>query len=157
PISYEQSNDALEHPAVQQLLNLAKIVVSIQSGDLSTANVLIANVLRHPMWQLEGMEVWQLAAQNFGRADWLTTLTKHKDKKLQTIGHWLLWLAAEADAQPLGVMIEYLLGLRASEHLTSPLQQHYLGNKVDGEYLAALSAIKLLLALVNETSRGDVK
>lgn len=153
PVHYEQSNDALSHPAVQEVLTLARLVAAIQAGDEARVNELAARALRHPMWQLDPSELWRLAAANFTSPRWLHSLTTHDDTVIQNIGHWLLWLAAEADYQPLGVIIEYLLGLRAGEHATSPLHTHYLQGGVTSDYLAALSAVKLLQSLVQEFAR----
>ncbi len=152
PIAYEQSNDTLAHPAIQQLVVLAQIVTSIQAGDETNVNAGIARALRHPMWHINPEMLWQLASGNYARADWLSSLTSNTNKELQNIGHWLLWLAGEADYQPLAVMIEYLLGLRAGEHMTSPLNAYYLRSGATEDYVGALSATKALRSLAEEFS-----
>ncbi|HVU59649.1 MAG TPA: ATP-dependent DNA helicase [Candidatus Saccharimonadales bacterium] len=155
PVAYEQSNDALNHPAVVQLILLAKTVAAIQEGDEGTVNALLADCLRHPMWRLDATQLWRVAVDNYGRrADWLTSLASHPDEAFQNIAHWLLWVAGEAAYQPLAVIIEYLLGLRAGEHRTSPLREYYLQSEVTAEYIEALSAIRLLLSLVAEFAAG---
>jgi DNA helicase-2/ATP-dependent DNA helicase PcrA len=152
-VHYEQSNDIFSHEAVMQIVRIAQLVTAIQSGDESTTNHLLPQVLRHPMWHIEPTLLWQFVTDNFGQSDWLVKLTSQKNTELQTIGHWLLWLAAEADSQPLPVMLEYIIGLRASEHLTSPLQSYYLA-RTNEAFTSALSAIKILLTTSHEFAQN---
>lgn len=153
PVAYEQSNDIFTQPAVRQVIVLAQLVVAIQTGDEGRVNELIAQMLRHPMWEIEPELLWRLAAENFTHPRWLDNLIAHHDQRLQSIGHWLLWLAAEADSAPTDLMIDYLLGLRPGEHRTSPWRMYYLQGRPTNEYIAALSATKLLLALVHDFSQ----
>lgn len=156
PVRYEQQNNILEHEAVVEACLIARVAVAIQAGDEATLNQLLAQMLRHPMWDIKPETLWQLATINYSSPHWLETLLRHSDIKLSSIGHFLIWLAAEAQYQPLPLVMEYILGLRGSERMTSPIKEYSSGRRsVSNDYLHALSAIQLLRTLVNEFSRGS--
>lgn len=156
PVSYEQQNNILDHPAVQQIYMLCQIIVSIQDGNKSSTNILLSKLLPGKMWGIEPAELWQLALASNKANNWLDNCLASSDPKLQDVGKWLLWLAKEASEEPLLVVIEYVIGLRTGDYLTSPLREYYLGSKakkiIDNEYLRALSAIRLLLSLATDFS-----
>jgi DNA helicase-2/ATP-dependent DNA helicase PcrA len=154
PVHYEQSNDILSHEAVIQIVQIAKVIVAIQTGDESTVNHLLPTILRHPMWHIEPLELWKFVTTQFGQSEWLASLIAQPNSTLQEIGHWLLWLAGEADRQPLPVMLEYIIGLRASEHLTSPLKTYYLADKTSDKFVRALSAIRILQSTSHEFAQA---
>jgi len=151
PISYEQQNNVLAQEIVEQICRLAECVAAIGRGDETTVNYQLAKLLRHPMWHIKAATLWRLAVENYPQARWLDSLQAHQDSHLQAIAQWLLWLAGEASRQPLPVMLEYLIGLRAGVHLTSPVRDYFLSLRVvDNTYLEALSATQLLTNLTAE-------
>jgi len=151
PISYEQQNNVLEQEIVEQVCRLAACVTAIGRGDEAMVNYHLAGLLRHPMWHLKPTALWRLAVDNYPHAHWLDSLQTHADSQLQAIAQWLLWLAGETSRQPLPVMLEYLIGLRAGVHLTSPVRDYFLSLRaVDTSYLEALSASQLLTSLTTE-------
>lgn len=153
PVRYEQQNNILEHDAVIQVCLIAELVVAIQEGDESVVNACTRTLLQHPMWKLDSESLWRLALVNYSQPHWLDSMLRHQDRKLHAIGHWLLWLSSQARAAPLPLLLEYILGLRESEHLTSPIRGYFTANKeISSEYLQTLSAIQLLRALVSEFS-----
>ncbi len=57
---------------------------------------------------------------------------------------------------PLQLTIEHLLGLRANEHMPSPVKEYFTSRrKLTNDYLHTLSAIRLLRELVEEFSYGS--
>jgi DNA helicase-2/ATP-dependent DNA helicase PcrA len=157
PIRYERQQDVLQSEIVQLVLLLAKTVLAVGEGDQKLANHYLARLLRHPVWAVEPSTLWKLAVRQRSQADWLEALLDHSDAKLVALANWLLWLAGEASYQPLPIMLEYLLGLRAGTHLTSPLREYYLATRhIDNHYLQVLSASQLLLQLADEFSDQPV-
>lgn len=145
PIRYEQQNNVLDQAVVAQTCLLAETVVAIAAGDTQTVNHHLAQLLPHPVWKISPTALWRLAAANYSRPQWLDSLLAHEDQQLQALAKWLLWLAGEAAQEPLPVLLEYLIGLRAGTHLTSPLRDHFLARQdLDSEYLAGLSALQTL-------------
>lgn len=151
PIRYERQRDVFESEIIQLILLLAETVIAIGEGDQPASNHYLAKLLQHPVWQVPPKTLWQLAVRQRGQADWLQALLDHSDDNLVNLANWLLWLAGENSYQPLGIMLEFLLGLRPGSHLTSPLREHYLATRpIDHTYMEALSATQLLLRLAEE-------
>lgn len=155
PVRYEQQSNILDHEMVSQVYLITSLLAAINNGDKATINALIHQVLRHPMWGIEPVELWQLAVNNYPRGDWLKSLLNSSSGQLKAIGNWLVWLSKQASSQPLAVTLEHILGLRKSREYTSPVRQYFIDGKKDraGEYLSSLSAIQLLRALVHEFAR----
>lgn len=153
PIRYERQQDVLQSEIVQLVLLLSETVLAVGEGDQKLTNHYLARLLRHPVWAIEPSILWKLAVRQRSQADWLEALLGHSDSKLVAVANWLLWLAGEASYQPLPIMLEYLIGLRAGIHLTSPLREYYLASRhINNNYVRVLSASQLLLKLADEFS-----
>jgi len=152
PIRYEQQTNILDHEIVNQVYLMAQLLQAIQNGDRTSSNMLIHQIIRHPMWAIDPTELWDLAVANYPSGDWLKSLLKSKSKNLNNIGDWFTWLAGQAGAQPLAITLEYLLGLRHSKQYASPIKQYFVDSGSDkaNQYFHSLSAIQLLRALVHE-------
>ncbi len=151
PISYEQQNNILEHPIIQQVCLLAEIITAIQVGDQKAINYNLSKLLQHPTWGVAPKTLWQLATANYPDANWLESLLEHDDEQLAALGVWLLWLSRQSGSEPLPVMLEYLIGLRGSSAFTSPLRDHFLTKRqIDNTYLEGLSAVQTLRRATDE-------
>jgi DNA helicase II / ATP-dependent DNA helicase PcrA len=151
PIIYGQQSNVLEHEAVKQVCLITDVAVAIAAGDKGSVNAGLARLLRHPMWQLSPKTLWKLATANYSAPDWLDSLLAHDDEHLNSIGHWLVWLARNSNEQPLPLTMEHILGLQSSDYLTSPFKDYYLSlQPVTSQYLETLSAIELLRGLTTE-------
>jgi len=156
PIRYEQQNNILNYEAIEQIVLLARIINAIQGGDKTQANAYIASSLRHPMWQIDPHDLWELAQVNQSKNDWLNELENSKDPKLSDISKWFMWLASISSYEPLPLVMEYLIGLRESDYFTSPIRSYFTSKKhINSDYLQALSGIRLLRELVNEFSESS--
>jgi ATP-dependent exoDNAse (exonuclease V) beta subunit len=130
--------------------------VAIADGDRATVNSGIAQLVRHPMWQLSPTALWKLATANYSSPDWLQSLLDHPDQKLNQLGDWLAELARLSYDQPLALVMEYILGLRDSRNLLSPFRQHYLSLRpLTSDYLETVSAVQLLQGLTQEFTHSQ--
>ena len=155
PISYERQSNVLEHEAVQQACLVARLAVVIADGDRSAVNSGLAELLRHPMWQLNPRLLWKLAVANYSAPDWLESLLGHDEPALNRIGNWLVWLGRTSRQQPLALVMEYILGLQEGEYLLSPFRDYYLKERLTtSTYLETLSAVELLRGLTAEFTQG---
>jgi len=156
PIRYERQSNVLEHEAVQQVCLIAGLAVAIADGDQAGVNVGIAELLRHPMWQIAPKTLWKLAVANYSSPDWLESLLGHRDEQLNQIGQWLTWLARNSQTLPLPVLLEHILGLAESEHFKSPMREYYMTqSEISSQYLETLSALNLLVDLTREFSQTN--
>ncbi len=159
PVSYEQQTNILEQGSVQQVFLIASLIVSIQDGDKIKTNELLAKLLRSPMWKIPAKDLWHIAIANRNSKSWLDELISSKDPQLNNLGNWLVWLAVVAENEPLAVTLEYIIGLRAGENLTSPLKKFYLtefkDSEIDSQYMRTLSSLRLLVNLANDFARSQ--
>ena len=153
PISYEQQNNILETEVVQLVFLLAQTVQAIQTGHERQVNSLLAQLVRYPVWGLTSVALWQLATANYAAPHWLDSLLQHDDQALSALANWLLWLSQSQ--APLPLLIEYFIGLKAGEHLTSPIRAYYLALPISTNYLEALSALQLLTSVSHEFAAGE--
>ncbi|CAN5463258.1 hypothetical protein BH10PAT3_BH10PAT3_5660 [soil metagenome] len=151
PVRYEQQQSILEQPMIIEISYICEIITALADGDETTANKYLPLLLSYISWQIKPLDLWKLALLNRQEPHWIESLIGSQNEHLQNIAHWLLWLAQESQNQPLPRVLEYIIGLRASEHLTSPLRRHYLkADNVDTPYLASISAVHRLIALAQE-------
>ncbi|MBP6961938.1 ATP-dependent helicase [Candidatus Saccharibacteria bacterium] len=154
PVRYEQQNDVLAHPAVEQVIILAQAMVAIAEGDEPEVNTLLAHTLRHPMWGIDAKILWQLAIDNRYNAHWLDSMLTSDDEKLKSIAGSMIVFAQTAVSEPLPLVLEQLLGLRDHESFHSPLKDYYVQNaQLSQQYLETLSALQLLRSMADEFSR----
>jgi DNA helicase II / ATP-dependent DNA helicase PcrA len=153
PVRYEQQQSVLEQPIIKQISYVSEVINAINAGDEITSNTYLPKLLANEAWGISKEILWHLAIVNRNKPHWIDSLLKNKDENLITIANWLLWLASQAQSQPLSRMIELILGLSASEHYTSPLREYYLTLKdIDTPYLANISAVHKLTTLAQDFS-----
>jgi DNA helicase-2/ATP-dependent DNA helicase PcrA len=154
PVRYEQASNILDHEIVNQVYLLARLLLGIQAGDKEHINALIHQIIRWPAWGIEPKQLWELALNNYPNKDWLQSLLAANSLDLKAIGSWFIWLAAEADSQPLAITVEQIIGLRPSQSYLSPVREYFISaNQADtNKYFHGLSAVQLLRSLVKEFS-----
>jgi DNA helicase-2/ATP-dependent DNA helicase PcrA len=154
PVRYEQQNDALKHPAVEQVLLLAQLLIAIEQGDEPEVNRMLSHVLRHPMWGVDPKLLWRLAIENRYEPHWLDSMLNSEDEALKNIAESLISYSQKVSNEPLPLVLENLLGLRENESFHSPLREYYIEDKgLSQQYIEALSAVQLLRSMADEFSR----
>lgn len=148
PISYEQQNDVFDNEVVQLICLISQTVLAIRQGDEAAVNAAIAQLIRFPVWQLPAKTLWELAIRNYKDPHWLINLLEHADPEIAALANWLLWLSQQTACLPL--LLEYIIGLRTSEHMTSPIKYHYASLPVTTKYIEALSGLHFLIDVVRE-------
>lgn len=154
PLAYQEQNNILDHQIVTTVYHISALASAIKQGDTERVHYFLSQTLRHPMWGIEPYDLWQLASHNRNKS-WLAAMKDAApEHKFYAIQEWLLWLANQTVTEPLLVIIEYITGLRPSQHLTSPLRTWYTDKtSITTDYTHGLSALRLLLSLVNEFSQ----
>ena len=153
PISYELQNNSLDQPLVQSINIVAKAVNAISFGDENNSDYFIRQLLSDDPWEINPSELWNIAIDLRNRSNWLKYLLRSDKTKLQNIAKWLQWLAKIAPETSINIMLEYILGLRTTDYLTSPIRQHYFNqNKVTASYLANISALNNVINSTKEFS-----
>ena len=156
PVRYEQQNDILKHPAIEQVILTARLLVAIYDGDEPQTNVLLSQILRSQIWGIDAVTLWHLAIENRYDPHWLESMINSEDDKLKTLAKGLPEFAQIAVTEPLPLVLEYLLGLRDHESFHSPIKQYYVSKRdLSQQYLETLSAMQLLRSMVDEFSRHN--
>ena len=152
PVTYEQQNNILELELTRQILLLCLTLQAIQKGDERSLNYCLSTLLAFKAWQVKPKELWQIALEmSSKRGNWLEAISSSSNKSLNELADWLMSLAALAKTAPLGVLIEYLIGLRELNGFKSPLyEEHLVPKPANSDYLAELSGLSKLTSLVNE-------
>lgn len=151
PTRYEQQQNILDLPMIAQIITVSELVTSLAEGNQGVVDTLIPKLLAHDAWGIKPEALWQLAVANRFEPNWLESCQKSGNPRLETLSHWLLWLAQQSSVIPLTRMLEYIVGLSPSKHLTSPLREYFLAHdEVDTPYLAHLSAVHKLIGLAGD-------
>jgi DNA helicase-2/ATP-dependent DNA helicase PcrA len=157
PIAYEQSNNILEQPAIEQLYLILKLTALVKKGEISSVNELLSLTLRHPMWNVDPKVLWQFAIAQQTKHDWLTGMLNSKGAQLAGGGKWLERLTALSASEPLAVVVEFALGLRDDGSFVSPIKTYFFLEPVMSEaYVETLSAVQLLRSLIAEFRSAGV-
>ncbi len=153
PVSYEIKSNILESEPVRQTILIIQSLISIKEGDNKQVSHILSNMLRHPMWQISPKELWELALKNQYEPNWLSTMLESETVNQKNIANALLWLSAESEHQPLGLTLEYVLGLRRSPSYEMPIRDFFSSKRaINNSYLQTLSALQMLREVVTEFS-----
>ncbi len=154
PVNYERRNDILKNEAVMTITTISRLILYIAKGDKNNTNIELVKLIRHPMYNVEPIKLWQIAIDNNRESDWLSYLQTHEIEgtPYASLVSWLLDLAGIVDTAPLSLMMEYILGLSEIFGFKSPVKDYYLTRKgpMDTLYLETLSAIETLRYLLDE-------
>jgi DNA helicase-2/ATP-dependent DNA helicase PcrA len=155
PVRYEQATNILSHELINQVYLIGRLLLAINEGDKTAVNALTHQIIRWPTWGIKPDDLWRIALKAKQGEDWLE-LTSKSTTELKTLSSWFLWLASQAETQPLSITIEQIIGLRPSGQFTSPVRDYFTRDQSGtNEYFHGLSAIQLLRALVHEFAAGQ--
>lgn len=147
PISYEQQSNLFDDEIINLIIQIIRAIASLHNGDFKTSNALISELIRNKVWGINPKTLWEFAIINRKKNDWLQTLLECSDTHISSIGHWLLWLSTICNNEPAVITLEHIIGLQASQHMTSPIMEHLKNN---GRVISSLSAINQLKQLLME-------
>jgi len=141
PVRYEKRENILEAPVVQQLLQMARLVLALRDGQQGIADALWPEVLSYNFWQLPTSTIWQLSwkvskerDEGFGWSQ--AVLDPEAGEALRRPGLLILTLAKQATSETLEVMMDCLIGNQQvatnepdMSHVRSPLKEFYMGQE----------------------------
>lgn len=165
-INYEQRNNILEDPRIDELLSAARLASRLQ--DTKAADVLWPKVLSHAYWQLPTSLIWKLSLEAYDlRRPWTELVFENPQTKVIALYFMRLnQLSAEA---PFELILSYLLGsqeLPLNEKdipgFTSPFYSYYFKElaQTDGGIEAStwqlLGQLTILTARAQESSEQSL-
>ena len=141
PVRYEKRENVLDDPAINQLLRMSELCLSMQAGNFARANALWAEVLSFAFWNLPTSLIWKLSWQAADDDEnWTETLLEYDE--LKPIALFFMRLSQVCETETLETIIDYLVGvapldLQEPDHsaFTSPFYSYYF----EAEHANALS------------------
>ncbi|MEX0934398.1 MAG: 3'-5' exonuclease, partial [Candidatus Saccharimonadales bacterium] len=161
PVTYERRSNVLDQHHITQLLDLAYLIYYLANDEQETANAYLSKVLSYPFWGIDPIDIWRLSRQAYQERElWLDMMIKNQDAKLQSLAKWLLACKDLSKSQPLEHLIDVLVGVKKLAGFKSPYQDYYFSSdkfaSARGEYIAFLSALKLLRSKLRQYHHSEV-
>lgn len=123
PVRYDKRENVLDDAAINQLLSMSRLCLSLAAGDFAHSNALWSEVLSFPFWQLPTSLIWQLSWQaSDDDQNWTETLLGHEQLKPLTLFFMRLSMMVSTDT--LETVLDYLIGVAPLE-LQEPDQGNY--------------------------------
>ena len=173
PMDYERRENILEQEHIQALLRLARLVHLLSIDEYAEANMLLPEVLSHPMWNIEPVEIWKVArSAHTNKQLWLDVIFEQDNTPLRHIADFIYSISQQVASTPLEHVIDTLIGQQDSAApdteqddsgqmyangtlpmqlpvaFTSPFKRYYFGDdlfdKQPASYLTMLSHLASL-------------
>ncbi len=165
--NYEQRNNILEDPRIDEILSAAKL--AIQLNDSKSADVLWPKVLSHAYWELPASLIWKLSLQSFNlRRSWTELVFENPETK--SIALYFMRLNQISNEAPFELVLSYLLGSqklaineKSISTFTNPFYSYYfrqlsrLGKQVETASLQLLGQLTILISKARESSEQGLK
>lgn len=156
-VNYERRDNVLDLDVIRHLELLGKILVAIYESRHDEANALLPELLTHPAWNIDPVDIWKLGlkARN-SHTTWLEIMaTTPTFVPLHT---WLITTAAAIPHLPLERILDIMIG-RVEEStiqplFTSPLFRYFFSpqnlTEHPDEYLTYLEALRTIRTKLRE-------
>lgn len=149
-VNYERQDNALEHPIILLVEQLARTIMAIRQSDHDLANTYLPELIAHPAWGFEPLDIWRLSLNAYrNRTSWLESM--QANTAFQNFAEWLITLAVTEQSAPIEQQIDQLTGLVEQpddENFHSPLREYFFNSEKlqdDPEaYLSALEALRTI-------------
>jgi DNA helicase-2/ATP-dependent DNA helicase PcrA len=129
PLSYDRQDNVLDDEAVRQLENISRVVWAISESKHNDANVILPEVLSHPAWQIDPVDLWEISLQaHKNHEHWLEVMRRHASTA--NLFTWLVETAGQVQHLPLERMIDVLMGNVETDAkvFRSPLKDYFFSN-----------------------------
>jgi len=151
-VSYDRQDNILDQPPIVALELIARVIVAMSTGEHDIVNSLMPELLAHPAWAIEPIELWTLSSTAYdSRTRWIDTMATMP--RFLPIHSWLIELAALAQHMALEPMIDRLIG-RSGEAQSSPFYDYYFSEEQleasPLQYLDCLAALRTIRSQLRE-------
>ena len=160
PIQYERQRNVLEEPHINQLISMARLVCSLAEESIYYQDNFLASILSFPFWKLERKTIWQLSIEAHKRhktdtkGRWIDVMLASENLELQKIANWFLDLALRAKTEPLGIILDEIIGPaeEIENKFSSSFRRYYFHKdkyeENPAEYLQFLSSLNTFISTV---------
>ncbi len=123
PVRYDKRENVLDDPAIEQLIAMSRLCLSLSQKEKALSNALWCEVLSYPFWKLPTSTIWKLSWQaSDDDQDWTAALLQ--DSQLQPIALFFMRLSMMIGTETLETIIDYLVGVIPLD-LQEPEQASY--------------------------------
>lgn len=157
PVRYEHQENVLDSAPIRALIDLAKLVTALASGQHDTVETLLPDVLAHPAWNIPARTLWKLSLTAYkSRQNWTEVMATTPE--LTESLEWLLDRAKESTSTPLEAMIDSLTGLPGEGEWHPYYDYFFAASVLEGNpalYLENLSALRAIRAKLRDYIGDD--
>lgn len=154
-VNYERQDNVLENEIVELIENIAKIIVALQTGDHRLSNVILSEIIGHPVWNFKAKDIWELSLQAYNeKKSWFEVMnTSMVFKDFQS---WLLELSTKLSSYPVENILDEIIGKEESSgtNYQSPIYQYYFSNETlqnnPEEYVTYIEALRTIRTKLKE-------
>jgi len=154
-VSYERQDNILDNEIVILVEKIAKIIVALQTGDHRTSNVVLSEIIGHPIWDFDVKEIWKLSLQAYTeRKSWFEIMGA--SEVFSAFQSWLIGLSAKSSSYPIERMLDDIIGKDklAESDYESPIFNYYFSdkrlNESPEEYVTYIEAMRTLRTKLKE-------
>ncbi len=179
PMDYERSENVLEQEHINALLMLARVVHALAEQRFNDANAMLPEVLSHPMWCIEPVDIWKVAREaHTEKKFWLDVIFTQNSSKLREVADFLISLSQQSAQVPLEQSLDALVGItepggaeteqedyvdarpvQLLSEYTSPFKDYYFGDELfdkrPASYLTLLSHLSCLRLHLRNYQQGS--
>lgn len=138
-VNFEQQRNLFDDDIVNLLIQIMGAINYLYQGDKSNADSIISELIRHEIWGIEPIDLWNLAILNRRKKSWLISMIENDNENIRDIGNWLLWLSTFANREPATISLEYIVGLKEGNNFTSPIFNYIKKKEIILESLSAVN------------------
>lgn len=154
-VNYERRDNVLEIEPIITLETVAKLLVALYEQRHDEVNVLLPEMLAHPAWNIDAMDIWKLSlSAHRQRKSWMEVMSE--TPTFVPLHAWLVTVAQQVPHMPLEYILDHIIGREALEGVEykSPLFDYFFPAKKletnPDEYLVFLEALRTLRTKLRE-------
>lgn len=154
PVNYERRDNALDIAPIKLLQQLSQILIDLYDGRHGDVNSKIPEILAHPAFGFEPLQLWQLSLKAFNNhSHWLEVMVDDPD--FSNIANWMISSAKLIGSKPLEQMLDIVVGKNSGDSgYFSPIYDYYFGerniSKNPSDYLLYLDALRTIRSKLRE-------
>lgn len=164
-VRYEKRENILQDAYIEQLLNMADLVLSIKNKDLTRSDELWPQILSYEFWDIPVEVIWKISWKAYDeKINWLPILLNEPLAK--NIANFFIHLSQISGTETLETMLDYLTGSlvlpvkdNAVPKFSSPFFDYNFGpharSKNPGRFWQVLTNLTVLRQRINEYRGSD--
>ena len=155
PVNYERRDNVLDIELIKLIELTARTLIALHEGRHELANALLPELLAHPAWGIEPIDVWKLSLAAYSQhLSWIEVMSTLP--VFVGLHQWLVSVAGQVPHQPLEYILDTIIGRSTPDgcDYSSPLLGYYfppekLQSNPD-QYLVYLEALRTIRGKLRE-------